>query len=666
MAKSPDKKVVKELNKKDPDLKTDDKYDFFGHLGQELLVSSQIYKQPRMNTIIGFERLYNNSTLPKFRQLFNVVPPVFSGMVDEMQAMFNDEIRLEFKARNPSQLLVTPKIQAHWEAERDSMESNAMWDYKTRQDRFNALLSGRGILQEYAYNEPEYTNVLNIVNYSDFHCQPLGGGVLENHTFCGTEGNYKTLYDLKANPKYSQKQVEKLENYAWSNRMFTELETSYGTKFARWKALGLNVLTNNFSGELTYNLCDFVITYNGQRYNVVFEPCSQICIYVEEWEGKYPYKSWATHPDDKNFWSKGYADDFYPVAQSIITLFNQELTNREKQNFNARAFDKDMFKDVAKLDAAQQRPDALVPADTMGGTKQISQGIYAFATPELKGTVDLIQWTSDYLGQKTGADELPQKGSQKNVGIMLAMQQKQSKRVGLRSSSFEECYKQLGETYIEGLREYMPPKLSVQIIGENGFTEETELKRIEVKRAGAISIMVRSSTEQEQQDTMKKQAKAEAITQVTGNPTLTPYEKEVIYREIGGFDESEIQFLLDKKGDLSRKQYAHASQNIQDILLEKEPDIYYGADISYLSFVKQYLVDNKNKIMGKEKGIAELLTIMGPIVQQNMTEQAKVDAQNQQQQNQQNGQQDQNAQKTNQPSNLGISAKAASMGQVMK
>jgi len=48
-------------------------------------------------------------------------------------------------------------------------------------------------------------------------------------------------------------------------------------------------------------------------------------------------------------------------------MFNQELTNREKRNFGARAYDKDMFKDVRKLDESMHRPDALVPADTKGG-----------------------------------------------------------------------------------------------------------------------------------------------------------------------------------------------------------------------------------------------------------------------------------------------------------
>lgn len=622
--------VTKELDKKYNLKYGEDGFnDMLADKAQQLLVQSQMYKQPRMNALAAYERLYNNDVLPKLRQMFNVPLPVFSGMIDELLAMFNDQVQIKFKATNPAQNLVVPKIQAHWESERDSLAPNAMWNYKARADRLNALISGRGILQEFASNDPEYKNVLNVVYYSDFHCQPNGGGILENHLFTGTESNFKTLFELKSDNKYDQAQVTKLETTGWSDQMFQNLETTYGTKFARWKALGFNIETNAFTGEMTYNLCDFIVTHNGVRYNVVFEPCSGLWVYVKPWKetypsGLYPFKSWATHEDSQNFWSKSYADDLYPVADSIITLFNQELTNREKQNFNSRAFDKDMFQDVAKLDAAQYRPDSLVPADTMGGEKEIASGIYSFTTPELKGTVDLISWISDYTGSKTGADELPpvQKGDKK-VGVQLMQQQKLSKRIGLRSDSFKECYAQLGTTFVEGMKEFMPPKLSIQVIGENGFIEEQELKRIDVKRCGIIGIDVTSTSEQEGSDALKKDGRIKAIEMVNENPQITKYQAETIYRDIGQFDESEISLLLDKQGSISKKQIAHSSQAIQDILLGKKPDIYYGADLSYLNYFKAYVVDHKSQVKGKEKAFMDFLNIIAPIVQSNMQDAAK-------------------------------------------
>ena len=599
--------------------------DIIAEKARKLLVQSQIYKQQRLNRIALYEALYNNDVPPRLRQMFNVVPPVFSGMIDSLLAQFNDEVKIKFTSKNPAQHLIIPKIQAHWETEKDSMTPNAMWNYKARTDRFNAVLSGRGLFQEYAFNKPKYKNVLKVINYSDFHCEPMGGGLLDNHSFYGIEGCFRSEYELETNSKYDQEQVKKLKTSYPANESFTTLETTYGTRFERWRALGLDVETNNFSGEKKYNLCDFIVKHEGKQWNVVFEPCSGVWVYCKEWTGSNPFKSYATHEDDKNFWSKSFADDLYNIADAIIIMVNQELTNREKKNFNSRAFDKDMFTDVAKLDAAQYRPDALVPANTNGGTKQISQGIYSFETAELKGTVDLVNWLSSYTGDKVGTDELPPGAGKAKIGVQLAMQQKQSKRIGLRSDSFKECYAQLGETYIEGLAEYMPPKLSVQLIGENGFVEEAELKRIDVKSVeGNIGITVTSTSEQEQADAMKKDSRVKAIETVTQSKVpLNKFEKETIYRDVGQFTEDEIIFLLDDQGNISKKQVAHASQNIQDILQGKEPDIYYGADSSYFNYLHNYLVDNKNHIMGKEQQFSKLLNIMAPIVQQNTVRQVK-------------------------------------------
>ena len=594
---------------------------------RKLLVLSQQYKQARINRIALYEGLYNNDVPPRLRQMFNVIPPVFSGMVDSLLAQFNDTIKVKIKSKNPAQHLEIPKLQAQLDDEIVSPLPNARWNYKARTDRFNAVLSGRSIIQEYAYNIPEYKNVLKVINYSDFHCQPLGGGLLDNLSFKGIEGCFKTKYDLENNSKYDQAKVKELIEFKPSDKYFTEVETAYGTRFERWRALGFDPANNTFSSEAEYNFCDFIVHHEGKDWNVVFEPVAGIWIYCEEWEGATVFHSSATHEDDKNFWSKSFADDFYNIADAVIIMVNQELTNREKKNYHSRAFDKDMFTDVAKLDAAQYRPDSLVPANTMGGVKQISQGIYEFTTPELTGTIDLVSWLSTYTADKIGTDEIMpvQKGAKPNISMQLAQQAKQSKRIGLRSDAMKEMWQGIMESYIENLLDYMPAKLSVQVMGENGFIEDAELRRADVKKMkGKLGITISNTSEQEQADQLKKDARVKAIQMVTSSQVpLTRYEKETIYRDVGQFSDDEINFLLDEQGLMSKKQIAHASRDIQDILLNKTPDIYYGADISYFNYLNNYIIDNKNHILGKEARFMALVKTMAPIVQQNQVRKAK-------------------------------------------
>lgn len=597
-------------------------------LAFDALIASQDFKQERMNQIARYERLYNNDIPPKIRQLFNTPIPVFPGMIDTLLADFNDEINLKFKPTNTAQYLIIPKIQALWENERDSMAPNAMWNYKARTDRFNAAISGRGIIKNYAENVPSYRNVFEVVNYSDFHCQPFGGGVLENHLFAGQEGLFRTIEDLMSDKSLDQEQVKKLKDFSYSSQDWQTIQQTYGTKLARFTSQGLKT-SNSFAGAKTYNLCEFIVTCRGIRYRVLFEPCTKIWLKVDVWtdirpSGNYPWISWATHEDHKVFWSKSYADDLFHVADAVITMVNQELTNREKKNYNSRAYDESMFTDVQKLDEAQYMPDTLVPVNT--GVKSIAEGIYEFQTPELTGTINLVQFLSNYTGQQVGVTPGSQgmNATSKKPTVVVSEQKELSKRTGLRSDSYREAYSQLGMNYMENLREYMPPRLSVQILGEKGFVEESEIRRLEVRRAGIIGATVISTSEQENRDLLKREGRIKAIELIRANPNASNYEKELILRDVGGFDDTEVSFFLDSESYESQKQIAHASENIQNILLGKETDVYYGADVSYLQYIENYLIDNKSKIKNKTQAFEQHLEEMIPIVAQNMQRKAKM------------------------------------------
>src|SRR5258708_37662398 len=136
-----------------------------------------------MDQIARYERLYLNDVPPKLRQISEVVIPVFSGLIDTLLADFNDEIMLKYTSKNPVDFLMLPKVQAHWEVERDSLKPHAMWKQKARWGRVNACLSGRDILQNYAESDPEYRNILETINYTDVHSQPLCGRDLDKHLY---------------------------------------------------------------------------------------------------------------------------------------------------------------------------------------------------------------------------------------------------------------------------------------------------------------------------------------------------------------------------------------------------------------------------------------------------------------------------------------------------
>lgn len=618
-----------------------------------LWVNSQIYKQNRMSRIGLYERLYNNELPKKERQLFNVCLPVFAGFEDAIQANLTDPIQLQFGSPNPADYTVMPKIQSQWEAERDGLEVHQMWNQKARTSMHDGLLSGRSIVKIFGENSPVYRNILETVNYSEFHCQPLGGVNLENHLFAGEEGIYMTIEDIVSNDAFPKEQRDKINNFSYTDEWWQHIEESYGTFFARFKSLGLNVNSNTFSGAKTLYLNQFIVTHKGVRFYVLFDPISQIWLRCEKWSDmdssdKYPWKSAATHEDTKNFWSKGFSDDIFQIALTISTLLNQELTNREKQNFNARAYDPLMFEDVAALDAAQYMPDRLVRADTQGGTKKIADGIYKFEYGQLQGTVNLIQWLESDLGKNVGISDLTfgqQKGQQKSQ-VVLQQQQQVAKRIGFRAEPFKEMWSQVGEAYVHNLKEYMPVKLPVKIIGEDGYTEEGELKRIEIKRTGNIGIKVVSTSAEQNENQTKKDSRVKALGMVAESPNVnSQWRDEQIMRAVGEFSDEEIKQAMDTQSYGSRKMVAHASKAIQELLKGKTPDIYFNADIVYLQYIQDFMAENRSKL---EKDIGngvplyllfgQYVNTMAPYVQENMQRKAKAVAAGRMPANQQQGQ----------------------------
>lgn len=612
-----------------------------------------------MNRISLYERLYNNELPKKERQLFNICLPIFGGFEDALQANLTDPVKLQFQETNPQDYLVIPKIQAQFDQERDGLLPHQMWNSKARDLMHDALLSGRSIAKIYAENEPEYRNVFETVNYSNFHCQPLGGAYLENHLFAGEEGIYMTLEDIISNENFPKSQRDKIANFSYTDEWWQYLEDTYGTHFARYRSMFLNVNSNTFTGTKTLFLCQFFITRRGVRYYVLFDPISKNWLQIErlkDFTGTdlYPYKSAATHQDSQNFWSKGFSDDIFSVAIVVSTLLNQELTNREKSNFNARAYDPSMFTDEAKLDAAQYIPDRLVPVDTMAGTRKIADGIYKFETAQLSGTIDLVGWMQGNLGGLIGMSDLsgatgPQKGKGKQNATVAIAQQQVAKRIGFRAEPFKEMFGQIGEAYVQGLKEFMPSKMAVKLIGEDGYTQEDELKRIEMSRTSTIGVKVLSTSAEDADNQSKANKRIQALTMLAQDPNVnSQWRTEQTLKTVGGFDDHEIKMAMDLQTYGSKKQIAHASKAIQELLNGKMPKVYYAAEAVFLQYLQDFVSENQNKVMKRkvhpQHGIevflialfGDYINQMAPIVQKNM--QRKTQQQQAGQQGQDNSQ----------------------------
>ena len=576
----------------------------------QLQVSNN-YKKPLLEKWKMYEDLKMGNVKKKLRIQYSVALPVFSGMLDTLGADFDEPVELEFHKKHPSDYFKVQKVQSAFDMEKKSLEVTARWDYKSRIDKSINILYGRSILKNYAESLPKYKNILNIVHPTYFHCQPLGGGLLENHLFCGEEGILRTEGELENGVDggiYDKAQFDELSLKAGNPDYIQEVNDYQREKLARFQASGLDPDSNAYVGEKTYNLCEWCLTYKGERYYLLFDPWTITWLRCEKLKdifskNLYPWTSWASFEDDKVFWSQSYADIIYPVADSIVTLFNQELTNREKRNMGARAYDKDMFPDVAKLDEAQYRADALVPVDTKGGTRLIEKGLYRFDTAELQGTIQLLDWTNKSLQTSTGVTDISQgavANATKKVNVAYMEQANVAKRLGYKSQSYTECWGEIGVRFIQGMKDHLSQKMYIEILGDSGI-EPDVLSREDLMFKGEVGVSVISSTAQKASAEKDRQAHKEAMTLLAQDQNInSEWKTASILRYVGKFKEDDIKMALDTKNYASKESQAKAHICIEEMLANKEPLFNYAADAVFLNIITEYMMEHRNKL-GMEK-----------------------------------------------------------------
>lgn len=570
------------------------------------------FKRPRIEAIKRYRRLYNSQVLPKLRQQFNVPLPVFAGMVDTLQADLNDRLLIEYQNRDPADWKAVEKANAAIQQESESARPGAMWGKKFRQYRFEKILTGRGTMKFTAGNNPSYYSNLEVVPFEDFMFEPLGGGSLESHLFCGQQNIWRTKGQLERGVEegiYDRAQVRKLA--AIEGREFkvagvwdSELDIA-----GRFKPLGLNPEGNNYVGESSFNLCEWQLEYQGRRWYLFFEPYTgtwiRFCKLSEVTSSdQYSFISSASHEDLKNFASKSFADDLYPIADSVITLFNQDLTNRQKRLLNARGYDRSMVKDVAKLDEAQYRPDALVPFETKGGTRRIADGIYEFKTPELTGTVDLIDWLQRDTGKHIGVTEAQQGAAQpatKKVGVTFAEMSQVSKRLAFTSDPFKEMGQQLGERFFVSLKDYMKEPMSIQMLGEHGV-EWDVLRRVDLDTKKGFEITVSSQMERNDRNDANVQNEEKAFSMVAGSPNInTRVRDEMILRKVGKLSEHDIALLMDTSANTNKETVAEVSAAIQEIIIRgKMPKVNHNADLYFVKRLIEFAKRHQDTLTEKK------------------------------------------------------------------
>jgi len=571
-------------------------------------------KQPRIDTIKKIEDLYYNKITASFDARINIPIPFMSGQIDTVRAKIDNRPTIEFVPGEEGDIKLAKKVTESWRIDSSSMR--AAWNRKDRQEKFLALMSGRGISKIYATNDNgKYTPHYEVIDYMDFYCEGTQGH-LEDNLYCGLDNIFKTpdyLEEQAALGFYDKEQVARLISTTGSDE-YKRNEDVYQNKFNRMKALGLTPELNAYVGQEVINLTEHCMDYEGKRYYLFFDPKSGIWVRCEELKdvypvgeffpgGVWPFVSWACFDEPFQFWTKGYGDDIMPIAEGTRIVINQVMNNTMRQNQPMKAVDQSVFPDTNEL--KWRMPDQLV-LTTPG--MDPSKGIYTFETPNITASLDVAQYLNQYVAQKTGVNAEAQGASdstEQKVGIYYGNVKESNDRIGLVEKNYNESYAEKGYRYYWGLRNNITELKMIQMIGKNGVNWDS-ITKSEMRKASDFDVIVTGGSAEQAADAIKQKQMAEAIAQLSGNAkTLEKLSPEWIVEQtlnIAGFDKDEIRRALDTEGSADEELMSDAAESIQMILEGRMPRLNRGANVAFLKKLFDFDADELDYIKLDKKG----------------------------------------------------------------
>lgn len=574
-------------------------------IAQKQITTSRNFKQPRIIEILDSEDVYAFKLRPTLQGRLNVPfdGVVMSGFIDTLVAQVNRPPKIEFIDETGANLKGARKITSAFE--RDSRKMRLRM--KDRQGKKLAALGGRAIYKYYAESDPKYCPYLQLIDYLDFHCEPNGGGHLDDHYFHYQENIFRSKAELEAGGKsgwYDKNQVAKVIK-AYDSPDFKKNEDIFNNKNSRYATLGLDVESNNYIGGTLYNLVEGDTYYEGIKYHIIFEQKSGIwlrCVPLPEDFGSdlTPFISFASPQEDAfNFWNRGPADQIKPIAEAIRLNLNEILNNNRKRNWDMKAVDSQMFPDLKQLD---WRQDGIVHANVQLG-QSIQNGIYRFETPEISGALNLNAYLNNLAGEKLGVNSQTQgQGSEQLATIYKGNELQISKRMKLISDSYEEMYEDLGKRYDWGLWDHADEEEMVKLISTDGIGWEKITKEDKDPEYGVAVIT--SATELTETDE-EKQTKLNSLISIEANPNQAPLvnQKAMVEEKLrlSGYDEEKIKKIMNTKADATDELISEAKKAIELILEGKKVGINQGATTGYLQYISDWILDNADDLKPEDK-----------------------------------------------------------------
>lgn len=467
------------------------------------------------------------------------------------------------------------------------------------------IVYGRVIYEYHASSDQgNYRSLLSNVDVYDFLIDPSAGGIdIELAFFLGRGGIWKTKEQLNEgveSGRYIKTKVKTLcgglkddEDYieGSGDAESQKSEEEKAKEEARVYIMGTDSKIHMQGSK--YLFWEWYTTYKGQRYYLLFNESTCSAVRVEKMEdvfksGLYPFWSWATDPDLKEFWTLSPLDQMRDIFMVQGASVDQLLDNAEQINKPMKGVVGDAVKNLNSLRYGRDKTVRFKKGTDMRTAVKI------FDTQPLDTPITVYNLMENIGGLESGVNASTKGNSEEEkVGIYEGNMQQVADRMGLLNKAYADGYYRFAKLFYHGVKEHLTRKTAIEVIGEDGVELE-EITKKDIKGYADYGIDVEASDAEMQTSINDQKNKLAFLDRQANSKVINQSKRTEMEARIAGFTQDEIRQLMDVNEFGDAELLSEASRDIER-LLKGDPDLQANmmANNAYKERIVNYMQDNR-------------------------------------------------------------------------
>lgn len=541
--------------------------------------------------------------------------------IQTILAKIDDPLHFKFIHTNLADKKKAEKYNAIKEI--DSDRDN--WVFKDLLGKKQGIFYGRTVYFYFAEGDDttEYKPHLNLIDVYDFLIDPKAGGIdIEDARYMGHYNVRYSRAELEEGIKsgrFIAEDTKRLLEGEGTDTSTTEEEINKDNRYAKYNSYNRIQDTTKLDD---YRFWAWFTTYKNERYYALYSEIGDVCIRLVRLKdvkpsGRFPYWTWACLPDHAEFWSQSYADLARDIVMAKSMTINQMMDNADRINNPQRIVNVNSLIDENEL-RIKKRGFIRVNTDAKSVFEE-------FNTPSIDTPLAVYDVLDNIMQRNTGVTGAVQGIAEEDkVGIYEGNQVATEDRFNLLNKSYSNGYKKFAILWKEELDEHLTKEISVKLLGPNGI-EMTNFTEEDKEIAGDFEIIVESSNSQTKVNNEKTKQKLVLLESHRDAPFINPKVAFEMQAEELGFTKDDIKRLTnldDSNIDIQVEAY----RDIEDVINGKAIKPNEIADTVYVEIINDYLLDKKENLSNKQYNNLEFyLQQVMPIVRRNMVRKAQQD-----------------------------------------